>query len=64
MMRITRRRLEIKVHVSWDCPFNLSIPVVLLRPSVLSYACPWRGFDAQDRQRCLWMQVAVAGAMM
>ena len=28
------------LHVSRDCPFNLCVPVVLLRPYGLSYARP------------------------
>ena len=52
-----------QLHVSRDCPFNLCVPVVLLRPYGLSYARPWRSYNARDRHRCLCMQTAVAGAM-
>ena len=51
-------------HVSRDCPFNLCVPVVLLRPYGLSYARPWHGYPTQDRHSRLRMQMAVAGAVM
>ena len=50
-------------HVSRDCPFNLCVPVVLLRPYSLSYARLWHGFDVRDRHCHSRTQTMVAGAV-
>ena len=46
-----------------DCPLNLCVPVVLLRPYGLSYARPWHGYHVRDQHRRLQMQTVVAGAV-
>ena len=50
-------------RVSRDCPFDLYVPLGLIRPYGLSYALPWHGYHMRDWHHRLRMQTAVAGAV-